>query len=341
MLYGKGSFAEYTIGTEPAKIMAYFPIDLQNEKWVVAISTLIPEVTSNLRDKFQLFFILGIIILIAILSYGLSLYYVNLKRIRAEEAQRQSEQTQQLQEQLNQTSKLASIGELVDTIAHELNTPAGIIAAQADAILLQSETPNSFTEELNIIKNQTRRISKYTRSLLSYSKRIPFQPMPVRLNEILDECLYLLGHRFRAHNISIKKKYPDDLPELLLDLSQMEQVFVNLLNNAVDAIKYSGEIKIDVSVATKNSSLIKYETIIGLNISISDNGLGINSDVIDQIFEPFYSSKISAKGTGLGLSITKAIILRHGGKIEVISTPVKVRFLKSFFRLTIKRICKL
>lgn len=336
MLVSEGSFAEYTIGDEPTKIMAYVPIELQNEKWVVAISTFLPEVTSNLRSKFQLFFILGVFILFAILSYGLSLHYVNSKRIRAEEAQRQSEHTQQLQEQLNQASKLASIGELVDTVAHELNTPAGIIAAQADAILLQSETPDYFSEELNVIKNQTRRISKYTRSLLSYSKRIPFQPKPIRLNDILDECIYLLGHRFRAHNISIKKNYPDNLPEILLDLGQMEQVFVNLLNNAVDAINNSGEIKIDASIVAKKSSLTNYNTKDGLNISISDNGPGINSDIIDQIFEPFYSSKISTQGTGLGLSITKAIIQRHGGKIEVSSIPGEITTFKIFLPFNYK-----
>ena len=317
MQVGEGSFAEYTIGDEPTKIMAYFPIHLQNEKWIVAISTFIPEVTSNLRIKFQMFFILGVIILIAIFSYGLSLYYVNLKRIRAEESQRQSERTQQLQEQLNQASKLASIGELVDTVAHELNTPAGIIAAQADAILLQSETSDSFSDELEIIKNQTRRISKYTRSLLNYSKRIPFKPELIRLNKILDECIYLLGHRFRAHNISVIKNYPKDLPELILDWSQIEQVFVNILNNAVDAIEDSGEIRINISTIPSDYYLKNYKALDGLNIEISDNGEGINSDDLPHIFEPFYSSKISSKGTGLGLSITKAIIHRHGGKIDV------------------------
>ena len=174
---------------------------------------------------------------------------------------------------------------------------------------------------MNIIKNQTRRISKYTRSLLSYSKRIPFNPKNVKLNEILDECIFLLGHRFRAHNISIIKNYQDDLPKLNLDFGQMEQVFVNLLNNAVDAIKHSGEIIINVSIVIENSSLINYSTIEGLDISISDSGHGIKSDVIDQIFEPFYSSKIPTMGSGLGLSITKAIIQRHGGKIEVTSSP--------------------
>ncbi|MBU2506584.1 MAG: sensor histidine kinase [Bacteroidetes bacterium] len=337
MVSGEGSFAEYNIGTEPTKIMAYYPIDLINEKWVVAISTFLPEVTSNLRGKFQLFFILGVFILIAISSYGLSLYYVNSKRIRAEEAQRQSEKMQKLQEQLNQASKLASIGELVDTVAHELNTPAGIIAAQADAILLQLENPDLFSEELSVIKNQTRRISKYTRSLLSYSKRIPFHPELVKVNEIIDECVYLLMHRFRAHNISIIKNYQDDLPELRLDLGQIEQVFVNLLNNAVDAIKYSGEIIINVSIAVKNSSLINYTTIEGLNISISDNGHGIKSDVIDQIFEPFYSSKIPTKGSGLGLSITKAIIQRHGGKIEVTSSSSKGTTFRIFLPYNFKQ----
>jgi signal transduction histidine kinase len=105
----------------------------------------------------------------------------------------------------------------------------------------------------------------------------------------------------------------------MLDSGQMEQVFVNLLNNAVDAIKNSGEIKINIGMAEKTSTVNYQDSDDGVIVSISDNGPGISSDIIDQIFDAFYSSKISTKGTGLGLSITKAIIQRHGGKIEVSS----------------------
>ena len=321
MLVEPASVGEYSISDEPTKIMAYMPMELANEKWVLVISSLLPKVTENLREKFRLFFILGIIILAAIVLFGLSLYYVNTKRIRAEEAKRQSEQMHQLHEQLNQASKLASIGELVDTMAHEINTPAGIISAQADAVLLQmAASENKYSEEINVIKAQTRRISTYTKSLLSYSKRVPFQPKVSHINKLLDECLYLLGHRFRAKNVLITKNYGSNIKPLSFDYSQMAQVFINILNNAVDVLEdKNGIIKINVQNVQKNENLSGIKNIKGVEIEISDNGFGIQDKNQEQIFDPFFSTKFTSKGTGLGLYISKMIVQRHNGKIEVSS----------------------
>jgi signal transduction histidine kinase len=336
MLIEEASTGEYTVADEPTKIMAYIPIQLQNEKWVLVISTFLSDVTANLREKFQLFFILGFIILSAILSFGLSLYYVNAKRIRAEEAKRQSEQMQELQQQLNQASKLASIGELVDTVAHEINTPTGIIAAQADAVLLQDKPTDKNSEELHIIKQQTKRISKYTRTLLDYSKRVHFNPKPTSLSELLDECVYMLGHRFNAKKVTVKNNYPATLPKVLLDRGQMEQVFINLLNNAVDALNSPGVIKINAKIIRKGSTFEDNKTIEGIMIDITDNGEGIKEADINQIFEPFFSTKLPTEGTGLGLYITKSIIQRHHGKIEVTSTVDKGTTFKIFLLLNFK-----
>jgi two-component system NtrC family sensor kinase len=317
MLTGEPSTGEYIIADEPAKIMAYAYVQLYDERWVLVVSTFLPEVTANLRDNFRLFFILGIIILGVITLLGLSLYYVNARRIRAEEAKRQSEQLQQLQQQLSHTSKLASIGEIVDTVAHEINTPTGIIAAHADAILLQSNQQDIYSEELGIIKNQTRRIHDYTRSLLGYSKRMPFNPQPIKIHKIIEECVYLLGHRFRAKQISVSIKNIDNLPQLIVDQGQLEQVFINLLNNAVDAIEGPGEIKIETSLAYQKAKLEGNLMPEGIKILITDNGRGIKSADMTQIFEPFFSTKLPTEGTGLGLYISKSIIQRHHGKIEV------------------------
>ena len=159
------------------------------------------------------------------------LYFVNTKRIRAEEAKSQSEQMQQLQLQLSHASKLASIGELVDTVAHEINTPTGIISAHADAILLQTNQKNICAEELRIIKKQTKRIHEYTRSLLGYSKRMPFNPQPIKINKIIEESVYLLGHRFRAKQILVSINNIDNLPQLIVDQGQIQQVFINAVAN--------------------------------------------------------------------------------------------------------------
>jgi two-component system NtrC family sensor kinase len=316
--------------------MAYAPIQLHDEKWVLVISTFLPEVTANLRDKFRLFFILGVIILGVIIVLGLSLYYVNTKRIRAEEAKGQSEQMRHLELQLSHASKLASIGELVDTVAHEINTPTGIIAAHADAILFQSNKENIYSEELGIIKKQTRRIHDYTRSLLGYSKRVPFNPQPIKINKIIEECVYLLGHRFRAKQILVSIKNIDNLPQLIVDQGQIEQVFINLLNNAVDAIEGPGEIKIETSLAHLDAKLEGNIIPEGIKISITDNGKGIKSAEMTQIFEPFFSTKLPTEGTGLGLYISKSIMQRHHGKIEVTSKMGKGTAFNIFLPLNIK-----
>lgn len=318
MLYDKNSVAEYTIGEEPTKIMAYVPLILNNDTWILAISTFLPEVTANLREKFKLFFILGFIIFGGIIFFGSLLYFINLKRIRAEEGKRNLEKIQDYQAQLNQASKLASIGELVDTVTHEINTPIGIISAHADALILKKNYSDDIGEALKIIKKQTRRISDYTRSILSYSQSIPFYPELINIKELINECTFLLDHRFKANNITIRKIFDSNPIKVYVDKRQMEQVFINLLNNAVDAIEKQGEIIISLKRKIVNSDSGD-ETKEGIIISIEDDGMGIQDDYIDKIFNPFFSTKSKSQGTGLGLAITKAIIVRHKGRIEVTS----------------------
>src|ERR1035437_5272001 len=132
MIDGNSSFDEYKIGKEPPKIMAYVPINLNGDKWILAISTLLPEVTASLRDKFSLFFGLGIFILFVMISLGVLLYFQTVKKVRAEESNRHMEQRQNFLEQLSQAGTVASIGELVDSVAHEINTPLGIISSHID-----------------------------------------------------------------------------------------------------------------------------------------------------------------------------------------------------------------
>jgi signal transduction histidine kinase len=314
----ESSTGEYSeIGDEPPKIIAYYPIEIQNQRWVLVISTFLPDVTTGLREKFSLFFILGFIILGVIIFFSLLVYFMNSKRIRAEEATRNLEQIQEFQEQLNQASKMASIGELVDTVAHEINTPAGIIAAHADALILRNNLSNEIADALSIIKKQTRRISDYTKSILNYSQSIPYHPEQINLEDLINECVFLLDHRFRAKKITVIKKIESKNVKAFADRRQMEQVLINLLNNSVAAIETGG--KITVSLKKISSDYKKEDGISedSINISVEDNGNGIPENHLQKIFNPFFSTKSKSEGTGLGLAITKAIIARHKGKIEV------------------------
>lgn len=314
MLTSAAAFGEYSVGKEPTKIATHVPLTIQNERWTLVISSNLAEVTSVLRSKFSLFFILVFIILSFTVLVGVYFYRLNIKRIRAEEAQRLSEQKELLHLQTCQASKLASVGELVDTVAHEINTPVSIIVAQTQALdLNRTNQQHDFSEELRIIKEQAQRISKYTRRLLNYSHNMPFNPRPNDIQKIMDECLYLLGPRFRAHKITIHKKYAPNLPLTVVDQSQMEQVFINLLNNAIDAIHIRGEITIDIHPNQKGSGAP------GIEINIADTGEGIPQESLPKIFDAFFTTKQPNKGTGLGLPISRAILQRHGGKISVAS----------------------
>jgi signal transduction histidine kinase len=330
MIKGNSSFDEYTIGNEPPKIMAYVPIILNGDKWIFAISTFLPEVTASLRDKFSLFFGLGVLILFVIISLGALLYFQTVKKVRAEESNRHMEQRQNFQDQLSQAGQLASIGELVDSVAHEINTPLGIISSHIDALKLQKDYPEKFSEDLEVIKNQTKRINNYTKSLLNYSHRIPFNPKPEKLTVLIDECLFLLNPLFHSKRIRIMKNYENDMPPVEIDKGQIEQVFINLFNNAADAIGNNGEIRIDVHTEEKNISIVNKGEIKYAAITITDTGSGIKPEDINNIFETFYTTKQEGKGTGLGLPISKAIILRHKGKIEVYSEPGKFTTFRIF-----------
>jgi len=318
------AYGEYRVqGDEPSKIFAYVPIVLENQKWFLAISTLLPDVTAKLRDKFQLFFVLGFIILVTMLSFIFIIYFLNLKRIKSEEARKNLEKIQDYQEQLNHSARLASIGELVDSVAHEINTPIGIISAHADSILLREEKNNLYKEELDIIKKQTKRIGDYTKSLLSFSRRIAFNPESVNAGDLINESVYLLQPRFREKKIQIVKEFPPDAITIMVDKRQLEQVLINIFNNAIDSLSTDGRITINLKELNILQNKISHNQLAEcVKITITDNGAGIIKENLNKIFDPFYSTK-EKDGTGLGLSISRSIIQRHKGSIDVKSEAGK------------------
>ncbi len=309
MLHSEGSYWEYKVGDEPAKIMARAPVELATEKWIVAVALDIQEVTGTLKKNLlSLFWLVGLVVGSLVLG-SLFLLVLNTRRVQAETVAQHSEEKRALESQVSQAAKLASIGELVDSVAHEINTPVSIIAANVDAVLLRPDhTPDP--EIWQIIRDQTRRIANYTRSLLRFSRRMAFKPAPTDLVEMTEECLKLLGHRFRAGKISVVKEWAANLPHVEVDRNQLQQVMLNLLNNAADAMNGKGELRIGVQAVDCNG-------VAGVQLMVADTGQGISAEHLDKIFEPFFTTKPSDKGTGLGLAISHAIVKRHGGQILV------------------------
>jgi len=324
MLINKTGFGEYTIGDEPLKIMAYAPIKIANRQWLLAISTYLPDVISELKSKLTLLLFSSTLIFLIIIGFTFFNYRANLRRIKAEEERKTAFREMKYQEELNHVSRLASLGELVDSVAHEINTPTGIISIQTDTLKIKS-SKSDIAEEIDIIKKQVTRIANYTRSLLNYSRRLPFKPEPVNIISLVDDTIFLLGHRLREKKINLIKDYPSAISNLMIDRLQIEQVIINILNNACDAIKNRGEIKISLkeySVDPDNNEVSR-----GILITINNSGDKIPEDIIEQIFEPFFTTKPEGKGTGLGLSISRKIILRHSGTIKVQNTETGPAFI--------------
>ncbi|NQT63278.1 MAG: hypothetical protein HQ556_10010 [Candidatus Marinimicrobia bacterium] len=318
MIAGGSGRANYFIEGEPEKIMAYEPIQYEGLKWVLAISTYSPSVVRDvLRNSVAIFILSGVFLLLLIMTGG-SLYYLNIKRVLADQAKKRISEVQRIQEKLDQATKLASLGELIDSVAHEINTPTGIISAVADGMILNENLGEDSRGEMRIIKKQVHRIKDYTKRLLGYSRVMPFRPEENDILDLISECLFLVGPRLNAKQVVVKKKLPDYWPPFIFDRPRLEQVIINLLNNAIDFVEPKGTITLHLKSTTEETSLGQQN----LNVlSISDNGSGIKQSDISNIFKPFVSNKPGTQGTGLGLSISKSIVERHSGRLDVQSTP--------------------
>ncbi len=212
-----------------------------------------------------------------------------------------------LREQLIQSEKLAAIGKLAAGVAHEINNPLTGILAYAEDIKEEYSGDNKLQDDLSVIIRETLRCRDIVRNLLDFAK----QGKPVfrnaNLNSIVDNTLKLVGGLPQFRNIRITRKLNKNISGIRIDQQQIQQVLLNLLLNSADAMEYSGEIEIRTESQIGESAY---------SVSVRDNGPGIPQDIIDKIFEPFFSTK----GTnGLGLAVSWGIIDRHGGKIEVSS----------------------
>ena len=221
--------------------------------------------------------------------------------------------------QLVQAEKLSSIGILAAGVAHEINNPLTSVAGYAEALLRRfrdestlSSDPRleDFSRYLQVIIRESYRCKGIIDSLLSFSRKSDGSFCSVDLNGILQEVLELVRHKSRYEKIEVRTNLQDDLPAVNGDPSGLRQVFMNLLLNAHQAIKDSG--CVDITTAWTDTSTI--------TVSIHDTGCGISRENLDQIWDPFFSTKEVGSGLGLGLAITYNIIKRHGGDIVVEST---------------------
>ncbi|HSE49313.1 MAG TPA: PAS domain S-box protein [Terriglobales bacterium] len=211
-----------------------------------------------------------------------------------------------LNAKLVHAEKMAAVGQLVSGVAHEVNNPLTAILGFADLMLEQQEIPDSAKKDLQIIVQEAQRTRQIVQNLLSFARQTPAERKPVDLNEILRRTLKLRAYDFSSHGMDVVERYDEKLPAVMGDAHQLQQVFLNIVNNAYDAVREADRRgRIEVVTAKVNGS--------GVEVRFIDNGTGIAHP--DRIFDPFFTTKEVGKGTGLGLSICYGILREHGGEI--------------------------
>ncbi|MGZ4790026.1 MAG: ATP-binding protein [Terriglobales bacterium] len=227
-----------------------------------------------------------------------------------EETSKAYENLRRTQEQLLQSEKMSAVGQLISGVAHELNNPLTAILGYAQ--LLEGEELSEHAKEyVSKLFKQAQRTQRVVQNLLSFARQRKPSRMPVDVRRILEDTLALRDYDLNLHNIAIDRTFAHTIPAVVADAHQLEQVFLNIINNAVDAmLEHSRGGRLEVEIATRSGQIV---------VRVRDTGPGIKE--VNRIFDPFYTTKAVGKGTGLGLSICYGIIKEHGGDIRAYNHP--------------------
>jgi signal transduction histidine kinase len=228
----------------------------------------------------------------------------------------------EVQEQIVWTEKLASLGKLAATIAHEINNPlAGVL--NYIRLIIKQLSRNNFSHEkledisryLKIMESETARCGDIVKDLLAFARRTKIIMESNNIEDIINKTLNLISHELEMKELQLIKRIASNLPRVKCDFKQIQQVLLNLMYNASEAMPNGGTLTITANRAKGAQAL--------LEIAISDTGCGISEKDMEHIFEPFFTTKEEGKGVGLGLSVVYGIIARHNGTIAVESEPGK------------------
>jgi signal transduction histidine kinase len=217
---------------------------------------------------------------------------------------------QETKQQLRLTERLAELGTLAASMAHEIGTPMNVILGRAEFLMRQTDD-ETIQKGLETIATQVERITKLMNQMLAFARRSPTNFRPVDLRRVVNDCLETVQERLVRHRIQVVAEFDEDLPRINGDRDHMMQVMLNLVLNAVQAMPENGTLR--MVAAPEGDQHVK--------LTVADTGHGIPPDVLPKIFEPFVTTKEGGQGTGLGLSVVLGIVQEHGGTISVDSTP--------------------
>ena len=211
------------------------------------------------------------------------------------------------QKQLVQSEKMASLGKLAAGVAHEINNPLTGILTYAEDLIEEAPEGDPRLDDYRVIQRETMRCREIVRQLLGFARHGETRRVPTSVNDVLRRTVELVAHLPSFRDVRVAEDFQDGLPLVPADPGQLQQVFLNFLVNAAEAMPRGGEARI-VTRLRRDAP--------GIVASVSDTGVGIPEEMLDRIFEPFFSTK-GGKSNGLGLSVSWGIIEQHGGKIEV------------------------
>ena len=220
-----------------------------------------------------------------------------------------------LQEQLIQSEKMSAIGQLIAGVAHDLNNPLASVVGFSDFLTEAGEVPPSLAEPLQVIRQEAERAATIVKNLLSFARSQEGERQRQPIKRILESTLVLLRNQLMAHKVEATLEVEPGLPEVEVNGNQIKQVFVNLINNACQAIASdapSGRLWI-AAKATRDGG--------GIAVAMTDSGPGMTEEIAARVFEPFFTTKAEGEGTGLGLSICQGIVKEHGGRILLETKP--------------------
>jgi two-component system NtrC family sensor kinase len=216
-----------------------------------------------------------------------------------------------MQAKLMHTEKMVAVGQLVSGVAHEVNNPLTAIMGFTDLMLENPEVPAAFRKDLQVILQEADRTKQIVQNLLSFARQMPKQRNPVDVHEVIRRTIQLRAYDFSVHGVEVVEHFAAEIRPVLGDGHQLQQVFLNILNNAYDAICET-DCKGRIEIETHNAAD-------GIEVHFHDNGPGVTHP--ERIFDPFFTTKDVGKGTGLGLSICYGIIRQHGGDISCRNHP--------------------
>jgi len=224
-------------------------------------------------------------------------------------------QLEEAQRQIIHTEKLSSLGTLVAGVAHEINNPIGIIANRVEVLRLEHEEQgldDTLTEDLEVIHRQANRVAEITTALLAYARQAPEEQILLDLNAVVRTAL-LLWQPQAEQLVSVQTVLEEPLASIMGNFTQLQQVVINLVSNALDATPAAGTITVSTRRVGEPASTVVLE--------VADTGIGIAAEHLSKLFDPFFTTKPPGKGTGLGLSVCLGIVHDHHGTITVASQP--------------------